>query len=64
MKKRVIRILVGGIVLFIAILLNTSNHWLNLGLFLISFLIVGGDVVLDAVKNIIKGQIFDENFLI
>lgn len=63
MKKRVIRILVGGIVLFIAILLNTSNHWLNLGLFLISFLIVGGDVVLDAVKNIIKGQIFDENFL-
>lgn len=63
MKKRVIRILVGGIVLFIAILLNTSNHWLNLGLFLFSFLIVGGDVVLDAVKNIIKGQIFDENFL-
>ncbi len=63
MKKRVIRILAGGIVLFIAILLNTSNHWLNLGLFLISFLIVGGDVVLDAVKNIIKGQIFDENFL-
>ncbi len=31
--------------------------------FLISYLLVGGEVVLRALKNISKGQVFDENFL-
>ncbi|SHN87080.1 heavy metal translocating P-type ATPase [Desulfitobacterium chlororespirans] len=31
--------------------------------FLISYLLVGGEVVLRALKNIAKGQVFDENFL-
>lgn len=32
-------------------------------LFLAAYLIVGADVLLRAIKNILKGQIFDENFL-
>ena len=32
-------------------------------LFLVAYLIVGVDVLLRAIKNIFKGQIFDENFL-
>lgn len=32
-------------------------------LFLVAYLIVGMDVLLRAIKNIFKGQIFDENFL-
>ncbi len=32
-------------------------------LFLVAYLIVGADVLLRAIKNILKGQIFDENFL-
>ncbi len=31
--------------------------------FLISYLIIGGEIVLKALKNIRKGQVFDENFL-
>lgn len=31
--------------------------------FLVAYLIVGADVLLRAIKNIFKGQIFDENFL-
>lgn len=34
-----------------------------LSIYLTAYLIVGGDVVLKAVKNILNGQIFDENFL-
>ena len=32
-------------------------------MFLIAYIIVGGEIVLRALKNITRGQIFDENFL-
>ena len=32
-------------------------------LFLLAYLIAGYDVLLSALKNIVKGQVFDENFL-
>lgn len=32
-------------------------------LFLLSYLLVGGEIVLRAVKNLLRGQVFDENFL-
>ena len=35
----------------------------NTILFLTAYLIAGYDVLLTALKNIIKGQVFDENFL-
>lgn len=63
MTKRLWRIIIGAAVLATAVLLSLNNEWLQIALFIISYIIVGGDVVKRAVKNIFKGQIFDENFL-
>lgn len=57
------RIIIGAAVLATAVLLSLNNEWLQIALFIISYIIVGGDVVKRAVKNIFKGQVFDENFL-
>jgi len=63
MKKRLYRIIIGGILFVVAMITHLSIEWLQIALFVISFLIVGGDVVLSAIKNIFRGQVFDENFL-
>ena len=63
MTKRLWRIIIGAAVLATAVLLNLNNEWLRIALFIISYIIVGGDVVKRAVNNIFKGQVFDENFL-
>lgn len=63
MTKRLWRIIIGATVLATAVLLSLNNEWLEIALFIISYIIVGGDVVKRALKNIFKGQVFDENFL-
>ena len=63
MKKRLWRIIIGAILFTVALLMDFNNEWLQIALFMISYVVVGGDVVKRAVKNIIRGQIFDENFL-
>lgn len=63
MTKRLWRIIIGAAVLATAVLLSLNNEWLQIAIFIISYIIVGGDVVKRAVKNIFKGQVFDENFL-
>lgn len=63
MTKRLWRIIIGAAVLATAVLLSLNNEWLQIALFIISYIIVGGYVVKRAVKNIFKGQVFDENFL-
>ncbi|MDR2629480.1 MAG: cadmium-translocating P-type ATPase [Spirochaetaceae bacterium] len=58
-----------GMVLFIAGMvfdyapLITPAPLTRFIIFLVSFLLVGGEVLIRAVKNISKGEIFDENFL-
>ena len=52
-----------GAVLFIsAILMNESNP-LMFWTYLISFFLVGGEILYMAVTNLFKGHVFDENFL-
>ena len=63
MTKRLWRIIIGAAVLVAATIINFNNEWLEIALFILSYIIVGGDVVKRAVKNIFKGQVFDENFL-
>ncbi|CDX00862.1 Cadmium, zinc and cobalt-transporting ATPase [Desulfitobacterium hafniense] len=63
MKKRLWRIIVSSIVFIAALLIKVDIEWLNLALFIMSYVIVGGNVVLSAIKNISRGQVFDENFL-
>ncbi len=61
-KKMWIRIL-SGAVLFTAALLIPLEGWSKLTLFLTAYLAAGGDVLWKACRNIIRGQVFDENFL-
>ncbi|WMJ90494.1 heavy metal translocating P-type ATPase [Anaerocolumna sp. MB42-C2] len=50
-------------VLFAAALIIDFPNWLKVTLFFASYLIAGGEVLLLAIRNIQKGDIFDENFL-
>ena len=60
-KKKLIKIIISIIIYVIAFVLNNSN--ISKILFLISYIIVGFEVLKKAFKNIIRGKIFDENFL-
>lgn len=57
-----IRIFLAVVILGAAIVLNLSETT-KFVVFLISYLIAGADVLLTALKNILKGEVFDENFL-
>ncbi|OIR61864.1 cadmium-translocating P-type ATPase [Bacillus sp. FMQ74] len=51
-----------------AVILGAAAYLVHSGtieffLFLAAYLIIGGDIVIRAVKNIIRGQVFDEHFL-
>ena len=61
-KGDLIRLIIGAVIFGVATAIKFSSS-IELGLFLISYLLVGGEVVLSAVKNIGRGQVFDENFL-
>jgi Cd2+/Zn2+-exporting ATPase len=63
-KSPLKKILIGaGAVLFVAGTAAELSQWAELAVFLAAYLLIGGEVVLLALKNIAKGQIFDENFL-
>ena len=63
MKKRIIRIIISALIWAITALVKPNIQWLELGLFLASYLIVGGDILIKAGRNIVRGNVFDENFL-
>lgn len=52
-----------GAAVFVTGMLFNFSRPVEFALFLASYLLVGGEVVFRAVKNISKGQVFDENFL-
>lgn len=62
-KKRLFRLIIGGIIFVAALLADSSNLILNSALYLIAYLTAGGDVVWRALRNIARMQVFDENFL-
>ncbi len=64
-KKVLLEILAGAILFGVSVLLHKTNGSfpLTLGLFVIAYLILGGNVLLTAFKNLTKGHVFDENFL-
>jgi Cd2+/Zn2+-exporting ATPase len=61
-KNEIIRLVVGGAIFAVGMIFNFQN-WLELTLFIISYIIVGGEVVLRAIKGIARGQVFSEHFL-
>ena len=61
-KTNILKLAIGGILFFIALAINLP-YGVNIGIYLASYIIIGGDVLLKSIKNIAQGQIFDENFL-
>ena len=61
-KKELIKLGTGALLFVIAFFVNLSNS-LELTFYLLSYILIGGDILLRAVRNILKGQVFDENFL-
>jgi Cd2+/Zn2+-exporting ATPase len=71
-KTKLIRLSVGAAAFAVAIILKrimtdnlSSLIFFNVPfvLFIIAYFVLGGDVILRALKNIVRGQVFDENFL-
>ena len=62
-KKAIARIIVGVVLMGGGIALNSSFGFLSEILFVLAYVVFGYDVVIKAVKNILKGDFFDENFL-
>ena len=63
MKKESMKIIVALILYLVAILISFENELINNGIFIVSYIIVGFEILKKAVKNIFKGKVFDENFL-
>ena len=57
------RIIIGGLLFSVGFIITFESSFTNLCFYLTAYFIVGGDVVLRAVRNILRLQIFDENFL-
>ena len=60
MKKQIIIIITSIVLLIIAFLINNK---LSVVFFLFSYIIVGHKIIYKAFRNIIRGKVFDENFL-
>ncbi len=52
-----------GTALFAVAVLSGITGWLSLLLYISAYLLIGGEVVWRALKNLTKGKVFDENFL-
>lgn len=62
MKKKLVLLGIGS-VLFLGAILIKLPFVIEFGLYFVSYLFIGGEVLLHAVRNILRGRIFDENFL-
>ena len=65
-KNEIIRFAVGIVLFILALVLSfvfKAQSHLPLLLYVISYLVLGFNVVMNALKNIVKGHVFDENFL-
>ena len=63
MSKQLIMIIISLLLVVISLLLKFDNELYSNILYVVAYIIVGYDIVLKAVRNIFKGKVFDENFL-
>lgn len=61
-KRTLVRILISGALLLTAALLPLEGGW-RLLVFLVPYAVIGWDILWKAARNIVHGQVFDENFL-
>ena len=63
MKKTIIRLAIGGVLFVAAVLMPAEPYLLKLAIYLAAYLEIGYKVLWKAVRNISRGKVFDENFL-
>ena len=61
-KRTLLRILLAGLLLLGAALLPAEGLWKALA-YAVPWLVIGWDVLWGAIRNILRGQVFDEKFL-
>lgn len=61
MKQSIIKVIISSIILAVAFLIHIE--WLKITLFLLSYIIVAYEVIIEAAKKIKKGDFFEEEFL-
>ena len=61
-KKRIIKFVVGVSIYAIGMMFK-FNMMIEFIIFLLSYILIGGEIVAKALRNILKGEVFDENFL-
>lgn len=65
-RSPLLRIIIGGFLLAAGVIISRFtkvNPYLSVGIYTASFLTLGYDVLFSALRNIINGRVFDENFL-
>lgn len=63
MKKKTILIVISMILYILALTIKFKNELINNTIFIISYIIIGIEVLRKALRNILRGKVFDENFL-
>lgn len=63
MNRQLIKIIGSFLIIVVSSLLKFDINLYNNILYIIAYVIVGYDIVLKALKNIFRGKVFDENFL-
>ena len=67
-KKNIIKILLSAVLflfalLFCEVLFKNLPFWANWAIFMPAYIIVGFDVIIEAIENILKGEFLEEEFL-
>lgn len=62
-QKELVRILVSLCLFAAGFIVKSTNESVSAALFLCAYALCGYDVILTAIRNIAKGRVFDENFL-
>lgn len=65
-RTEIMSVITGAAVYAVGLLLSyftSLNGYITLAVLIIAYLILGGSVLMQAAKNIVKGRVFDENFL-
>ena len=63
MKKKGIRIILAFALYLVALMIHFPLEWINQLIYLVAYVIVGWEIVKKAFRNITRGKVFDENFL-
>lgn len=61
-RKMLLRIII-AVIMTVALQFINISGWIQLALYLVVYLIIGGDILKKAWKGILNGRVFDENFL-